>query len=306
MKIANIKAFLLKGIAIPVLIIGATFIVMILGVAVLNADLYERLTETENLGQPFASKVSQDNLPALRLVIHRLLPDENAVEASLIATVTGSYLDSLKKMEKTKLTCTIHDASTFQPFALSTAVVIEPKLGQPRLSEISIESERFRLPALPSVNGFPFDDVHVEAIMDVFDTDGYELPHTIEVQKALPGRILQASLQSGRVSIVLARSWIAKALVLASSVIFIVVCLLVAGHLFSSKTSLRGIEEILAIAGFLVAVGGFRSVLNFPATAGTTALELAVIGLPLVAVALGFAASTFRGIRDRYSAPPSG
>lgn len=291
------KRFLLRS-AVLVLILASLIVTMVLALEVLNADMFERLSESKNFGRSFGSEDIKLKAPVLRLVIHRLLPDENAAEASMVLTADYSLLDDLKKKKEPKLVGVVYDGSGYQPFSLLNTVILEPRFSRLGFSQVSVESERFKLSALPSVSGFPFDDVDIEAIAEVVDTDGFQFPHEFEVQKALPGRILKASLVSGRGSILLTRSWTEKSLILTSSAIFVLVCLLVAARLFSARTSLRGIEEILAIAGFVIAAGGFRSLLNFPATAGTTALEVAVLGVPLVALALGFAISTLRGSRD--------
>lgn len=54
------------------------------GVSALNSELYGRLTETQTVEFAVAS-VETD--PLIRLVIHKILPDENAVEASLTLVI---------------------------------------------------------------------------------------------------------------------------------------------------------------------------------------------------------------------------
>jgi hypothetical protein len=61
------------------------------------------------------------------------------------------------------------------------------------------------------------------------------------------------------------------------------------------SVKLRGFEEMLALAGFLVASVEFRNSLGVPKNLGTSAFEIMILALPPVILAIGFAAV---GLRD--------
>ena len=67
---------------IPLLIFGALMVGILLAavaVPVLNMDFYGRTNETKTL----KNETADSGAPEIRLVIRRLLPEENAVEASV-------------------------------------------------------------------------------------------------------------------------------------------------------------------------------------------------------------------------------
>src|SRR5262245_12935556 len=65
-------------------IVALYVLVLLTYVAVANADLYGRLIETETASGVGTSSADSQRMPTVRLVLHRLLEGENAVEASAI------------------------------------------------------------------------------------------------------------------------------------------------------------------------------------------------------------------------------
>ena len=295
MKMGNVFRYSFIALAAIAIVLGVLTAVMAGLVGILNEDLYGRLTETQDVGPiNLTASTSRGPLPKVRLVLHRVLPDENAVEASIVVSLDRSLFESyLKDGEKT-VTAYVRDATTIQPIGLASLVTVDSPPKEPGLSEIAVESERFRLPVMASMMGYPYDDIRLEQIVYLSGSRGFDYPFDMEVQKALPGRLLRVSIDSGRVSVVLRRSFIEKTFVILSGVIFLSVCVLVAFKLFSSTTSLSGIDEILAVAGFLLATAEFRSLLDIPRTVGIGVFELAVFGIPLLLLAVGLIMSTLR------------
>src|ERR1043166_4900051 len=68
--------------------IGGFLLLLILAVAILNAELYGRLTETQTVS--WSSAKNQKTDPFILLVLHRILPDENIVEVSLIIVISDT------------------------------------------------------------------------------------------------------------------------------------------------------------------------------------------------------------------------
>ena len=276
---------------------GAALVIVVvfLAVSILNADLYGRSTELRTVyGWPGFSKQPQSPEIKVRLVIHRLLPDENAAELSLISEMNPSELAKLSLQLDKTLTISAHDGSALQPFDLGGSIVIP--VDPQKYKSSTIESERFRLPTLSSVAGFPFDDIQFYVPVYVKGSNGLDYGFQLEIQKAFPGRILETDLKSGSTPlVVLRRSPLEKGLVIASSLIFLIVCGLVVAKLFASSKGFTGLEQVLAFAGFLIACGEFRSFLDVPKTSGTSALEILVFVLPMSMLAIGFAWTTLRG-----------
>lgn len=266
---------------------------------IVNNDMYGRLSEIKTLGHGPASPADPKSLPTGRLVLHRIVSDENSIEASLILTIDRSLWESFLKEGETRLTLVVHDGSSFQPYALGGSVSLEAHPSEPGLAEISVQSDRFRLPTVPSVSGFPFDDIEIRALVFLRGSSGFVYPFDLEIQKALPGRLLGTSLDHGVAVITLSRSPTEKALVLTSSGVFLLICIVLAVKLFSTATTLKTLDHILALAGFLIAAGEFRNFLNIPTSSGTTSLEIAIIGVPLALLASLFAISTLRGMRKK-------
>ena len=99
----------------------------------------------------------------------------------------------------------------------------------------------------------------------------------------------------------LTRSPTEKALVVSTSLVFLFLSAVLAYSLFSNP-GLKTIDELLGVGGYLVAAAGFREVLGISRAAGTSALEIGVIGLPVLVLSLGVAVSIVRGRRQKPSA----
>lgn len=279
-----------------VLLIGGTALVMFVFVTVMNADLYGRLIETQiarGVGTPDASSIE---VPTARLVLHKLPADENAVEASLLLFIDGGALVDQVREGKARLTAVVHDGSSFQPYGVRHHVILDSSTAnaEPGDNAMAVQSERFLLPALPSLGGFPFDNLDIRPIVDVSINDGYTRYFRLEIQKALPGRLMQLS-DDNITTIQLTRSPTEKAIVVTSSLVFLFLSGILVYGLFAAPRGLTTLEELVAVGGYLIAAAGFRELLGISRTAGTSALEITVIGVPLLLLALGVAVSFIRG-----------
>jgi hypothetical protein len=287
-------------VASSVMALGAVIVLGILIVSVLNYDLYGRSDELKTVyGWPDFPRGPNTPEITVRIVIHRLLEDENSAELSAIVEMDPSELTKLAKQHDETLTILVRDGSSMQPFDLGASIIIP--VDPVKYRSKSIESERFRLPILPSIGGFPFDDVSLYIPVYVHGSNGLDYDFHLEIQKAFPGRLLETGLNRGETPrVVLSRSPLQKTLVMATSVIFLLVCVVVATKLFSKSTNFSGLEQILAVAAFLVACGEFRNFLDVPKT-GTSALEIAIFVIPMSVLALGFALTTIRSHRSLIS-----
>ena len=278
------------------LIVGGYALALAAFVTVMNADLYGRLIEThvaKGVGNP---NDSPREIPIVRLVIHKFLSDENAVEVSLIVNVDGGALADRIRAGEVRLTAAAHDASSYQFFALRSRVTLDSVTAdvQPGVFPVATQSLRFFLPALPSVWGFPFDDLTVRPIIDVFVNGSYTNNFRLEIQKALRGRLMKLS-DDNIVTIRLTRTPTEKTLVIVGSAVFLFLSGILAFSLFAARPGLTTLGELLAVGGYLLAAAGFRELLGVSRAAGTSALEVATIGLPLLLLASAVAVSFIRG-----------
>jgi hypothetical protein len=256
-------------------LVGAYFILAALFMIVVNADLYGRLSESKDFD-------ASSHGPRLIFVIHRILPDENAVEVSLRLVVDRSAArDSVQNSFKAD----VGDGSGAVPPFSTTTVTIDSasELVDGRLLSTT---PRFSYPTYQSIAGFPFDNVKLVATPRMANNRGPISDFAFEVHKAAAGRVLQAR---GRytISIALTRSLTEKLMVLGSSCVFLLLVLVLSIQLSKSRSALSALDELFAVAGFLLAAAGFREIVGVSRTSGVSALEVVVFGIPLIA--LGFA-----------------
>jgi len=286
----------ITAILLLLLAVSGAILAFVVGVSVLNADLYGRLRETQSIG------FSDPQQPSVLLVVHRLLPEENAVEASIILAVQrGTPVADSVEAGKFKLRVSVYDASGFLPFTPLSVATLDSSGWRMNTGTQAVTSPRFAIPVSPSINGFPFDDLRLETGIVVESADGLALRYNASVQRAVPGRLLHASGTWMQPVVVLTRSPTEKALVLASSAVFLLLSAILAIHLVKRTERTTALEEVLALAGFLLATAGFRDLVGVSRASGTSALEVLVFGVPLLLVTGGMLYSMLR--KERASRP---
>lgn len=282
--------------AIVALVLGGIIMLMLLAVGVLNAELYGRLTETYAPAAPF-SKADDD--PLIRLVLHRIVPDENAIEASLLLIVDAeSKLGKEIKGSGLSVSAVVEDGSSPHLYAMTAeTTVMNASSFRPRFASAIVRSDRFLLPIYPSMGSYPFDDLRMRPMFRMQADQDAIFVFKVEVQKALPGRLLSVEGDSGITLIALTRTPPEKAFVITASAIFFLLSLTVTLGLFVSRRGLTSFEQLIAVAGYLLAAAGFRDLLGVSRVPGTTILEIVILGIPLVLLSFGVAFSMYRGRR---------
>jgi hypothetical protein len=274
-------------------LIGLYILAMFAFIWVVNSDLYGRMTETI-VAPGIGDRSGSREIPTVRLILHRFLPDENAIEASIMIEVSDP-LSGLVRDGKATLRADVHDGSSLQPFGIRNDVLLNADTAriEPGVAVGAVESTRFSLPAMSSVWGFPFDDLTVRPITYVRRDDYYTGQYRLEIQKAMAGRLMQVS--HGNIpEIRLTRSPIEKIIVLTGSVIFLCLSGILIYRIFRAQ-ALTTLEELFAVAGYIVAAAGFRDLLGLSRAAGASALEIVVIGVPLFFLASAVMVSFIRG-----------
>jgi hypothetical protein len=284
----------LKFILAVLCVVFIFYAITYLAITVLNSDLYGRLTETITSSGAF-SNGDPDHRPVVRLVLHKLLNDENAVEASLIIYTEDTQTIESIRQGKISFTATLRDGWLNNPFALKRYIILDKSTIIPEVGSypLAAESDRFILPSSPSMNGYPFDNVEVKPMIGFYINDQPSLNYRFEIQKALPGRIMKLADKTQTI-IALTRTPTEKALVIITSIIFVVITSLIVYNIFSTRMKLSTVEELLSFAGYLIATAGFRDILGLSREAGTSFLEIVVIGIPLLALSTGITVSYFR------------
>jgi hypothetical protein len=271
-------------------------LIVLIVIGTINSDLYGKLTETRLLNAATAGS------PTVLLVLHRMMPDQNAVETSAILILRDSGTINDIRTGRLHLSAIVRDGSGIRPYSARNEVALSPDSYQPDARVMTVESPRFFLPTEPATWTYPFDDLHVKPVVTVFRReDGANTGFSLHIQKALPGRILEIRKESGNAYINLTRPAIQKGLVVIASVIFVFLAIVVTIELFRAPKGLNDIQELLAAAGFLLTTVGFRDVLGFSRLPTTCSLEVLVIGVPIVAVSFGMVASLWR--RRRHATP---
>jgi len=284
-------------IVIAGLALGGFGMLAIVSVGILNVELYGRLTETQEAPTHFS--LSKDD-PVVRLVLHKILPEENSIEASLLFVVpVDSTLGSEIKSTCVKAKAIVEDGSSQHLFAMTAETdLLDATSITPGKSYAAVRSSRFLLPSYPSVASYPFDDQKVRPMITLWTSRGV-IPYRLEIQKAFRGRLLTIKGKGGIPEVTLKRASTEVAFILTASLVFLLLSSAVAAALFLSPRGLSSIERLLGVASYLVAAAGFRQLLGVDKVPGTTVLEIGILGLSLVFLCFAVAFSVYRGYQSQ-------
>jgi|GEM_PF-1856094 len=270
------------------LFVGGAFVVVLIVFALIRSDLDAKRTQT----QPFVPllKAGRES-PTVLLFLHRIPPDQNVVEASVMLIVSDLRSINDIRAGKLHLAVEIRDGLEFKPY-LRNGVTLPPEAPESNKysffadkNVMAAESTRFFIPFQATAWSYPLDKIWVKPIITINRQETGSHPvFSLHVQKALPGRVLTIDNERGNPTITLSRPWIQAALVFFASVVFLFLARSIAFELRVDAP--RGLTEILAIAGFLVATAGFRDILGFSRLPTTCWLEIFVIILPMGAVSI--------------------
>jgi hypothetical protein len=291
--------------AAAVLALAALILTSLLIVGIFNNELYGRISETGHV--PTFNGVSPE-MPTIRVVLHHILPEENGVESSIIVVVAND--DKLAVPiygGKCALTAEVHDGSSLAPVELGRETVFGQNAFKSGWSAAAVESELFTLPADSSVGTYPFDDIRLRPMLWLrCHEGGFEL-FNLEVQKAFAGRELRVSGKDGTADITLSRTAVEKAYILTTACIVFVLSMAIAVGLLVASSGLTIIQELIAVASYILAAAGARELLGLSRLQGTSVLEIFVVGVPLLLLAVGATISiirTLRGVRNDEALQP--
>jgi hypothetical protein len=264
-------------------------------VGVLNSDLYGRLTETEPYQIFNSTKRQNDSLPSVIFILHKYLDDENAVEVSLIVSYERHNIFSNFHSDHLEILIRVIDGYNYSPSGFNGTFTFSDSVNRKSYGYFysGYESERFILPISPSLYGFPFDNIKVRPLIDLYVNENNSA-FNFSVQKRLPGRVFNFDQKEKEV-IDLTRTSTEKCLVVISSLLFLLLTSILTYSLFKHKTGLNTVEELIAVAGYILATAGFREIVGVTRSYGTSTLEILVILIPLFSVTLGLIFSYIKG-----------
>jgi hypothetical protein len=254
----------------------------------------------------------QSGGPIIQLILHRLVPEENAVEASLaIQWYYGDLTPAYAKREKC-MTVVLDDRTKSGTGPVITQsldckqVNYSTSAASSAYQTLYAESNKFHLHIFGSVNAFPFDELYLLVSFTVLMnptsiTRDYPIAYVLD--REFPGRTAYLRVAYPNVEVGLKRSFDEKAFVLGSTAVFMLLTLIVSIKLCAKDARLTGLQEVFAVAGYLVAVNSFRDLTGMSRTTGRSALEVAVFGLALAAPAVGIVLSAWRSFQP-VARPP--
>lgn len=263
---------------------------------VINSDLYGRMIEEKEVNTVFSPSNNNKDCPIVKFIIHKYLPEENAVEASITTTYYSNIIFDITNAKVARIKVLVSDGFNNTPLGIHRELEILDSTDRKKygFTYTGNESERFVFPVSPSVNGYPFDELTLLPMPYLFINNNHVKEFKFVVQKRLSGRIIEYSKQDNRI-ISLVRTSSETYLVLISSIIFILITLLLTYAILKAKYGLTTTEEIVAVAGYLLATSEFREVLGFSRINGICALEILVILVPLILITVAIGISVIKG-----------
>jgi hypothetical protein len=286
----------INSIGILLLIFALPFILLVIYVNVANADLYGRLIETISVNSGISKNEVNKDLPLVTLILHKYLIEENAVDASIVLSYPKVSMFENLKTNKIKIVITFSDGYFNDPSGLIKIFSFTDSINNNSYgyTNIGFESGRFQIPVFPSIDGFPFDDIQLMPVIFI-NMNGNYSRFNLEIQKRISGKILK--IQEGKnsySSIIMTRTSTEKTLVILSSIIFILLTFILTYRLFTIPNGLNKLEELITVAGFILAIASFREILGISRNSGTSALEIFVILVPILSIFIGLTYSFFK------------
>jgi hypothetical protein len=261
-----------------------------------NNEYDERASQTIDLATD-----PGDNPIHVMLIVHKLLPEENAAEVSIVVNAQG---DAMLHLDPTSAACfslIVDDRSPDRAFPPRT-YRFDCKAGAGE-NFVTRESPRFLLPAWQSVSMFPFDDVQIWPIVRLVAQTDWP-PARYSATKAFPGRVISNTGNELNWAIHFARSPNQKIAILAGAALFVLLTIFVSARILFGREPLSALQDLIAVASYVVAAVGFRELLGLNKSIGTSAFEIAFFILPLAMMAISMAGAQARAFVWSTSAPP--
>lgn len=277
-----------KSIGKPVVISGigifVYLLVLISFVFFGNNEYHNRAAQTIVV----SDKANGEGLVAT-LILHKIELEENAIEASVLVTARGITPKRSSEGDPSCFQLSIIDRSSpeQQIFAARSYKILCDETAYAR--SIEYETPRFLIPVYQSVALYPFDDLsiipQVQLRSEDLDSNDYNSVN-YRVIKTFPGKVLTWNGDPLNWEFHLTRSINEKVLVVLAASLFLGLTLLVSWQMAQPRSGPSGTQDMVAVAGYIIAAAGFRDILGVTKTIGTSVFELAVFVLPLIVLTI--------------------
>jgi hypothetical protein len=290
----------LKPIGLILIAIAIFYFSLFLFINIMNADLYARLIETKEQKQTYFGRDKSNKYPILIFIIHRHLQEENVMECSIVIDYKNFKLSSGQN-KPLDFRLKVREGTLYNPYGLSKDFHFT---DTDRVNSIdcAFETEKFNIPIMVSIGGYPFDNIAIYPLIDLYINDSaFVADYIYKIQKRISGRIFnekQIKLDNHIESIELTRTRTEIFFVIISSLIFIIMTLIITYGLFTKKKGLSSVDEIIVVAGYILATAGFRDIIGFDRSYGISALEVGVILAPLLAIFIALIYSFRKGFDE--------
>src|SRR5436853_7388020 len=115
MRVWSLLAGYLRDFTIFALPSGGLFLLLLILIGIRNSDHYGKVTETHAV--PFVN--AGPTSPTVLLVLHRIMPDQNAVEASVILITSDNNAMNAIQAGKLHLSAVVRDGTAMNPALVS-------------------------------------------------------------------------------------------------------------------------------------------------------------------------------------------
>ncbi len=222
----------------------------------------------------------------LALVLHRIAPEQNGVEASLQLWIDDPEVThGIAQGETVRATLTESSGTLPLPLVVSLNSDDAQRVKRGYLAETA----RFILPTFSLLADYPFDAHAAKVDLRVSTSGGMLQPARYLVQKDFPGREL--SLASDRpqdLYVLLERPLVERVLILTSALVFLLLLGVAVFQLNAPGKEARAISSVASVAATVISIAGIRDIVGLDDLPSTSWLELLVVGGPLLILAAAF------------------
>lgn len=275
--------------------VSGWLLILIVWIPIANSDFQARTRSLIVLDPQGNSEFSAS------LILHRLIPEENAAEASLaIRVFPGPILDSIRA-GTFKARVTVWNRSSEYPIYTLESLRVDTAASASW--ELSMGSERFSLPLHSSVTDFPWD-YYVGFIGIRVQRDEVGLiPARFSIAKGFPGWRVVSEGNPMNLTLRFERPLVQRLIVLLSLVVFVLLSLWVVFSILQGPKELSAISGSTALAGFVLAAAGYREIVGLSSLPSVSWLDLIVLGVPLIALLIGIPGYVRRHYSRESEAP---
>jgi hypothetical protein len=292
------------GCGASALVVAIAFVLLFLFVTLANTEYRVRTRQTVLLTAPsYLTDRMQDWYGDGEPIVARLRllsfeENANSLSASLFFYSRNTKFNERIRSNPVTLTVKIIDAIDPGGEVRLVAAPIAFDTTDTGFVSIRTNSLEFTPYTASDIWNFPFDEYQFSLIISLTlaeDSGGlYSPPFNLEVERIFPGRVIRGEGSSDVSAIFIQRAPNDVYILLGSSFIFIMTCMAFVWHLWRHKQTITNTEEAAALAGLVLAAGGFREFAGFSEFKTRTFLELFIFFPVLLALLVIFLIMAYR------------